>query len=276
MVVYLYRWKLKHGSEKSFASAWASVTEELKTKCGSLGSRLHLGNDGLFYGYAQWPDKKTRENAKLSNDKIEDARKQMREATEESLPEIVLEPRSDFLSPTAIPTIETARLILRAHRAEDFADCSAMWADPSVTRYIGGKPSSPQQTWARIMNYIGHWVLMEFGYWAVEEKSSGKFIGELGFADFKRDVTPSIFGHPELGWAFASPFHGKGYATEAIQALTLWGDARFGALRTVCIINPENLKSIKIAEKFGYKLLIQTTYADHPTLLFAREHGGRS
>ena len=80
-----------------------------------------------------------------------------------------------------------------------------------------------------MLSYLGHWSLMSFGYWALEEKETGRFIGELGFADFKRDIEPSLKGIPELGWALASPAHGKGYATEALRVVGAWGDARFGA-----------------------------------------------
>jgi RimJ/RimL family protein N-acetyltransferase len=45
------------------------------------------------------------------------------------------------------PPLETARLELRAHRLDDFAACAAMWADPIVARYIGGKPLSEEETW---------------------------------------------------------------------------------------------------------------------------------
>src|ERR1700736_1329189 len=110
------------------------------------------------------------------------------------------------------PTIETARLLLRAHRPADFAARVAMWTDPVVTRFIGGKPSTEQQTWARLLNYAGHWALLGFGYWAIEEKASGAFIGELGFADFKREIDPAMRDVPELGWTLASAAHGRGYA----------------------------------------------------------------
>src|SRR4051812_25000520 len=100
------------------------------------------------------------------------------------------------------PTIlETDRLRLRGHEPGDLADCFAMWGNPEVTRFIGGKPSTRQQTWQRTLTYLGHWRAVGFGYWAVEEKASGRFVGELGFADFKREMEPSIEGVPELGWA---------------------------------------------------------------------------
>jgi len=171
---------------------------------------------------------------------------------------------------TEVPAIETPRLTLRGHRLDDFIDCVAMWADPIVTRYIGGKPFSEEDTWARFLRYAGHWLLMGFGYWAIEEKETGSFIGELGFADFKRDIEPSLKGVPELGWALVSRAHGKGYATEAVRAVVAWGEAHFPSPRTVCIIHPENLASIRVAEKCGYKEFHRTTYKGHPTIMFAR------
>jgi RimJ/RimL family protein N-acetyltransferase len=77
-----------------------------------------------------------------------------------------------------VPVIETERLRLRGHRLEDFAEIAAMWADPVVTRYIGGKPLTEEDVWARLLRYVGHWAWMGFGYWVVEGKGSGDFAGE--------------------------------------------------------------------------------------------------
>jgi RimJ/RimL family protein N-acetyltransferase len=121
-----------------------------------------------------------------------------------------------------------------------------------------------------MMNYVGHWAVMGFGYWAVEEKSSGQFIGEVGFADFKRGIEPSIKGLPELGWALASHVYGQGFATEALQAAIAWGDARLSSGKTVCIIDPSNLASIRVAEKCGYCEIMRTTYNGAPTVIFTR------
>lgn len=168
------------------------------------------------------------------------------------------------------PIVETARLKLRGHRLDDFDASFAMWSDPVVTRYIGGKPSTEQQTWSRLCGYVGHWALMGFGYWAIEEKSSGDFAGELGFANFHRDIAPSMREVPELGWALAPRFHGKGYATEAVRAAVAWGDLRFGSARTVCLIGPENLASIRVAQKCGYDVFERTLFNDQPTLFLER------
>src|SRR5271163_2081126 len=143
-------------------------------------------------------------------------------------------------APAEVPILETARLKLRGHRLDDFTHCAAMWADPQVTQYIGGKPLTEEEAWTKFLRYAGHWSLLGFGYWVAEEKATGNFAGELGFADYKRDLEPSLKGVPEIGWVLASHAQGKGYATEAARAAIAWGDAYFPSTRTACIIDPEN------------------------------------
>jgi RimJ/RimL family protein N-acetyltransferase len=172
--------------------------------------------------------------------------------------------------PITIPLLETERLRLRGHRAEDFPDCFAMWSEPGVTRYIGGKPSSQQQAWTRMLTYIGHWSFMGFGYWAVEEKATGRYMGDVGFADFHRDVAPSMRGVPELGWALATAFHGRGYGTEAVRAAAAWGDAHFESTRTVCLIDCENTPSIRVAQKCGYREFDRGLFSGRPTVFLER------
>jgi len=178
-----------------------------------------------------------------------------------------------FQHPIGIPTLETERLKLRGHRLDDFPHCAAMWADPNVTRYIGGKPLTEEEAWTKFLRYAGHWLLLGFGYWVAEEKATGNFAGELGFADYKRDLEPSLKGVPEIGWVLASHAHGKGYATEAVRAIVAWGDAHFLSARTACIIAPENLASIRVAVKCGYRQLQLATYKGKPTMMYVREAG---
>ena len=97
MIIYLYRWKLKPGKEEQFKKAWCYVTEQLREKSGSLGSRLHFGDNGLWYGYAQWPSKEQRTRNRLTHSVIVEARELMKDATQEELPDIVLESMSDYL-----------------------------------------------------------------------------------------------------------------------------------------------------------------------------------
>lgn len=169
-----------------------------------------------------------------------------------------------------IPEIQTARLILRGHRLEDLEGSRTMWGDPSVTRHIGGRPFTGEEVWGRLLRHPGHWALMGFGYWVVREKDSGRFVGEVGFADLHRDIIPSLEGVPEIGWVLSPPFHGKGLATEAARAAIAWCEDHIGAARTVCIIDPENRASIAVAAKCGYREFARTTYHGSPAILFER------
>ena len=101
----------------------------------------------------------------------------------------------------SIPTLETPRLVLRTHRAGDFEAYARMWRDPSVYRFIGGQPRTREESWIRFLRHAGMWQMVGFGFWAIEERASGCFIGEAGLHDLKRDTTPSIEGLPEAGWS---------------------------------------------------------------------------
>lgn len=175
-----------------------------------------------------------------------------------------------LLTDDRVPVLETMRLRLRRHRPADLAGCAAMWADPEVVRHIGGRPFTEEETWWKLLRYAGLWALLGYGYWVIEDKATAAFLGELGFADFHRDIAPSIAGLPELGWVLASHAHGRGYATEAAGAVLAWGDAHLGGAQTVCLIAPENSASIRVAEKCGYRLLTRTTYKGEPTLMYRR------
>ena len=96
------------------------------------------------------------------------------------------------MSNTAIASIDTERLTLRRPRLDDFEESLAMWADPAVVRHISGKPTTREEMWARLLRYVGHWELMGFGFWVVREKGTGRFVGEVGLADFRRDMDPPL------------------------------------------------------------------------------------
>ena len=167
----------------------------------------------------------------------------------------------------AIPTLTTPRLILRPHRREDFDACAALWADPAVTRFIQGRPQTREEVWARLLRYAGHWAWLGYGYWAVEE--GGRFVGELGLADFQRAMEPPLSA-PELGWALMPAVHGRGYATEALRAVLAWADANLAVRETACIVAPENFASLRIAAKLGYSETARTTYKGEETVVYRR------
>ena len=169
-----------------------------------------------------------------------------------------------------VPVVATSRLVMRGHEAEDLDALAATWADASVARHIGGRPATREEAWARLLRYVGHWSLLGFGYWVVEERASGAFLGEIGFADFKRDIEPGFGDALEAGWALAPSAQGRGYATEAVRAALRWADGSLGRRRAVCMIAPENEPSRRLALRCGFVEFAQATYREQPTLLFER------
>jgi RimJ/RimL family protein N-acetyltransferase len=160
--------------------------------------------------------------------------------------------------------------MLRGHRLEDFPACAAMWADPQVTRYIGGVPLTSEESWSRLLRYIGHWESLHCGYWVVEDKSAGEFLGEVGFSFYKRELNPPLEEIPEVGWVFTTAASGRGYATEATLGVLGWGDGHLESRRFCCLIHPENLASIRVAEKCGFRQSHRATYKLKPALVFIR------
>ncbi len=160
---------------------------------------------------------------------------------------------------------------MRAHRVEDFHVIRDMWRDPAVTRLIGGKPRPEEETWLKFLRTAGFWAHLGYGYWIVEEKSSGAVMGEMGFGEFKRDVTPSIKQEPEIGWALAAAFHGKGYASEGALAAVAWCDRHLSQPRMSCLIGEENAPSIRVAEKCGFQATARGNYHGDEIVIFHRD-----
>ncbi len=168
------------------------------------------------------------------------------------------------------PVVETGRLLLRGHRPGDLDDCAAIWADAEVARYTTGSPLSREEVWSRLLRYIGHWTALGYGIWAVEEKSTGRYLGNVGFADFKREMTPALGDTPEAAWVLAPWSHGRGFATEAVRAAQAWLERTRGP-SSVCIISPENAASIQVAAKCGYRAWRRSIYRQHEVIVFRHE-----
>jgi len=166
--------------------------------------------------------------------------------------------------------VETTRLKLRGHRAEDLAACLPLWNDPIVTRFIGGRPYTQEEVWQRVQRYAGSWVLLGHGFWVIEEKAGGRLVGEIGIMDARREMDPPFGDDRELGWALLPEVHGKGYASEALAAVLDWERGAFNAPCLVALIDPDNASSIKLAEKYGFRERVRSVYKSVPTIQFER------
>lgn len=170
-----------------------------------------------------------------------------------------------------IPILETSRLSLRAHQLGDFDAYAAIWSDPDVTRMVTpGHPLDRLEAWQRFLWFPGHWALMGYGFWAVEERATGALLGEVGFIDLKRDYDERLNDVPEMGWVFAKSAQGKGYATEAALAAIAWGRSHFGPIRVIAAVNVLNRASIRVAEKCGFTECLRKEFSGRQAVFFDR------
>ncbi|RSK42542.1 N-acetyltransferase [Hymenobacter perfusus] len=169
-----------------------------------------------------------------------------------------------------VPRLETPDLLLRGPQVSDLPEFTALHNDPVFYRFLGNKPQTEEEVWRRMLGQLGHWAMFGYGAWSIEEKATGRYIGSVGFFDFQRDLTPSLKDTLEAGWTIAPRLHGRGYATQALQAALAWIEPRFPAARLTCIIDPDNAASLNVARKFGFHEFARTTYHNEPIVLLER------
>lgn len=145
-------------------------------------------------------------------------------------------------------TLETERLVLRWFRESDFGEFLKMSSDPQVMQFLGGKTLTEIEAWKSMAAFMGHWYFRGYGVWAVEEKSSGKLVGRIGFMD------PAGWPGFELGWTLARDCWGKGYATEGARRALEYAFTEMNRDHVISLIAPENTNSIKVAERLGEKV----------------------
>ncbi len=168
--------------------------------------------------------------------------------------------------------IETPRLLLRPHGLADVEPLHRIFTDPLARRFIAAPPPSREDVWNRILRYAGHWTLLGFGMFAVLDKATGRFLGEVGLADFGRGLGETFDGLPEAAWIFDPAIHGRGYAFEAATAAHRWFDGKDARSRTVCIIGPDNGPSLGLAAKLGYAAFGQAPYKGVDVTMLERIH----
>lgn len=143
--------------------------------------------------------------------------------------------------------ITTERLIMRGWREADLAPWAAMNADPEVRRYVGPLLTFEQAA-AWVLNYQDDLDRYGFGFWAVEIRASGEFIGFTGLNTMD-EGTP--FSGVELGWRLARSAWGRGYATEAGLAALRYGFDAVGLPEVVAVTMARNVRSRAVMRRIG-------------------------
>lgn len=247
MFVVLYRWRLHPGAEEGFIQSWSKVTELLKAR-GSLGSRLHRGSDGLWYGYAQWPSADARAAAFAAGSVDPVAMTRMGEAIAESLPEVVLDVMSDYI--VAQPTLETQRLQLRLAALSDAAFFVKLLNDPAWLQNIGDRGI---RTETDAEGYVRN-AMREphrkhgFGMWVMQLKTTERPIGVCGL------VKREYLDHPDLGFALLPADSRQNYAFEAAVACLTYARVTLQLPKLYAIVSRGNERSIRLLLRLGFRL----------------------
>jgi RimJ/RimL family protein N-acetyltransferase len=155
-------------------------------------------------------------------------------------------------------TIETARLVLRMPRLDDADGFAEYLADPEVMRFLGGETVPREDVPAVVEKWLGRWEANGCGPFAITRREDGRVIGRAGVIvwdtrDWRNSTWLDAGDHaqPELGWALGREHWGKGYATEAARAVRDWARQERGVDTVISLINPDNIRSQRVAERLG-------------------------
>ena len=142
------------------------------------------------------------------------------------------------------PVIQTERLTLRPIALEDFPRWAEMMADPEAARFLGG--AQPAATaWRGFMTMAGAWSLTGVSMFSVVERDSGLWLGRIG------PWRPHDWPGTEVGWGLHPEAQGKGYGVEAATAAIDYAFDVLGWSEVIHCIDPDNLPSIRLAERVG-------------------------
>lgn len=164
---------------------------------------------------------------------------------------------------TSIPTLITDRLVLRAFVQRDLDEYAAIFGDPEVTKYLGdGLPLSRSDAWRHIAMYLGHWALLGYGLWAVEERATGALMGRIGCHQ------PEGFPGFELGYTLGKQFWGRRFAREGAAAALSYARDVLGRTNIISVIRPANVGSIRVAQSLGGVLDGEIEFHGSPSLIY--------
>jgi len=154
--------------------------------------------------------------------------------------------------------IETARLVIREVNIADLGSLADILSDAEVMRYSFRGVCTPAEIDNYIMGCQANYKANGFGQWAVIDKSNQKLIGLCGINNgFNGDL---VIKH--VNYRFAVSSWGKGFATEALSAVTETAKNRYSLKQLYALIEPENKASLKIALNQGFEFERETMYKE--------------
>jgi RimJ/RimL family protein N-acetyltransferase len=168
--------------------------------------------------------------------------------------------------------IETERLLLRKPRAEDAPALLEAYSDAETMRFIGdGSTATLAEVETAIPRWLEHWDAWGVGFFVLEPKEDPCVAGRAGFLRWDPETWEVGGVETEIGWTLAREHWGHGYATEAALALRDWAFEKRGLTRLISLIQQENLRSIRVAEKLGEQYERDVEVRGQPTRLYSIE-----
>lgn len=148
--------------------------------------------------------------------------------------------------------IETERLILRHLSMADLDALAALYADPEVRRYFPDGTRSHEQT-REELEWIINVYYRRYGYglWATIFKETGAFIGRCGLLPMEVGGRTEV----EVAYLLDKNYWGRGLATEAARAIIDYAFATLPVERLICMFEPANTASRRVATKVGMTML---------------------
>lgn len=165
--------------------------------------------------------------------------------------------------------LTTGRLTLVPHRPEHFDAYAEFWSKDPGHFLRSLAPMHPADAWTRLLRHFGQWTAFGWGPFLCFN-AEGNLVAEAGYADFRRGVGAHFDGVPEGMWKVDLAAQGNGYATEVMAAITAWFDTTHNTPRTVCMIEPANEPSIRVATRLGFREFDRASYRDAPVNLYER------
>ncbi len=165
--------------------------------------------------------------------------------------------------------LETSRLLLRHQTLEDLDALWALYCSPEITRYIPDAPRSYEEAREELEWHMhGHPRHPELGLWATIHRETGKFIGRCGLLPWEIEGKQEV----EIAYTLSEHYWGQGLATEAAKGILRYGLETLKLPRLICLIDPENIASQRVAEKIGMRLekkVAGIAGDDIPTLIYS-------
>jgi ribosomal-protein-alanine N-acetyltransferase len=167
-------------------------------------------------------------------------------------------------------TLETNRLRLQEMTIEDIDPLLAIFSDPEVMKSFGGMLFDRKQMEQWVRRNLGHQRQYGYGLFSVMLKSNDVLVGDCGLEHMEVDGRAEV----EIGYDFRSDYWGRGLATEAAAAVRDFALVQLGLQRVISLIRPENIASIRVAEKIGMTKEKEIKRGEATYWVFSLEKGG--